>query len=130
MGLAKQIVVYLYVDCFLYGANTRSAVRSDTSLTQATLTQETTRQLQPWLSYTTQTGATTIAVGYAASTGGRQLLAGMPTGMRTEEQQVRSELQTLVTKHIQLAGEVTHDVHVSGGFRQDFGFNARITIVL
>jgi hypothetical protein len=130
VGLAKQIVVYLYSDTFLYGANTRSAVPADTSLTQATLTQAATWQLQSWLSYTTQTGTTSLALGYAASTGGRQLLAGVPTGTRTEEQQVRGELQTFVTKHIQLSGEVTHDVHVEGGFRQEVGFNARITIVL
>jgi hypothetical protein len=50
----------------------------------------------------------------------------VPNGFKTEEQQIRGEVQKFVTKHWQIAGEVTHDVHVVGGFRQEIGVNGRI----
>jgi hypothetical protein len=61
--------------------------------------------------------------------GGRESLGGLPNGFRTEEQQARFEVQKFVAKDWQLAAELTHDVHVVGGFRQEIGVNGRILFV-
>jgi hypothetical protein len=127
-GVAKQVVVALFADANFFSANTRSAVRANSALTQATLTQSTSYQLQSWLTYTTNVGVT-VSAGYSATMGGRESLGGSPNGFRTEEQQARFEVQAFVAKRWQLAGELTHDVHVVGGFRQEIGINGRILFV-
>jgi hypothetical protein len=124
-GLAKKFALAVLGDVIFFGANTQSAIQSHAGLTQATLTQSTGYQLQSWLTYTTDSG-TALSVGYNATMGGQQSLAGSPNGLRTEEGQVRFEVQKYVSKRWQLAGELTHDVHVVGGFRQDIGINARV----
>jgi hypothetical protein len=52
-GVAKQVAVALFADTNFFSANTRSAIRANSGLTQATLTQSTSYQLQSWLTCTT-----------------------------------------------------------------------------
>jgi len=127
-GLANQLVIALYADAIFSSANTRSETQSHSGLTQATLTQSTSYQLQSWLMYKAD-ARTNIPLGYSATAGGQQSIGGLPNGFRTEEQQARIEAQRFVTAHLQLLGELTHDVHVLGGFRQEIGVNARILYV-
>jgi hypothetical protein len=124
-GQARQVGVGLFADAIFSDANTRSAIPSHAGVTQATLTQATSYQLLSWLTYTTDDG-TGVSVGYYSTMGGRQSLAGLPNGLRTEEQQVRFEVQKFVAKRWQLSGKLTHDVHVIGGFRQEVGVSGRI----
>ena len=127
-GVAKQVAVALFAAAYFFSANTRSAIESNSARTQATLTQSTSYQLQSWLTYTSN-GGVTVSAGYSATMGGRESVGGLPNGFRTEDQQARFEVQTFVAKGWQLAAELTHDVHVVGGFRQEIGVNGRILFV-
>jgi hypothetical protein len=127
-GLANRIALALYADANFSSANTRSEIQSPSGPAQATLTQSTGYQLQSWLTYKAD-GSTSVSVGFSATAGGRQSVDGLPNGFRTEERQIRFETQKFVTTRWQLLGELTHDVHVTGGFRQDIGVNARLLYV-
>jgi hypothetical protein len=93
-GVAKQVVVALFADAN-FSANTPSAIRANSGLTQATPTQSTSYQLQSWLTYTT-IGGVAVSAGYSATMGGRESLGGSPNGFRTEGKQARFEVQQFV----------------------------------
>lgn len=71
-----------------------------------------------------------LSFGYSETFGGMQSINGVPNGLETAEQQVRFEVQSFVTDRLQLVGELTRDLHVTEGFHQTIGVNARILFVL
>ncbi|MFP6847286.1 MAG: transporter [Pseudomonas sp.] len=108
----------LYGDAVLYGDN------DDAGSGKQTLEQDPTYQLQANLRYDFNTRQR-VALGYSASTGGKQFLDGNYLGQKTSVQQVRLEVQQMVAPTVQLSAQLTHDTQVEGGFREDLGVNLR-----
>lgn len=88
------------------------------------LTQRPTGQLQLWFGYAPDP-LSLLSVGYAAQTGGMQQIDGMPTGVRTESQQVRLSYIRFLTASFQLATVLSRDIAVAGGFKEGFGATVR-----
>ncbi|RTY59576.1 transporter [Pseudomonas veronii] len=112
----------LYGDAVVYGHNTNAGSG------QQTLKQDPTYQLQGNLRYDFSTSQR-VALGYSASTGGKQYLDGDYTGQKTEVQQVRLEFQQMVGPTVQLSAQLTHDVRTVGGFQEDAGINLRALLL-
>ena len=68
-----------------------------------------------------------VSIGYAGTFGGIQKLDGINTGQKTGEEQIRFTYSQFVTPTWQFLISVTHDVAVSGQFKQDFGLIVRVT---
>jgi hypothetical protein len=112
----------LYGDAVVYGHN------NDAGSGRQTLKQDPTYQLQGNLRYDFNP-TQRVALGYSASTGGKQYLDGDYTGQKTEVQQVRLEFQQMVGQRVQLSAQLTHDVRTVGGFQEDAGINLRALLV-
>ncbi|MCF5241793.1 transporter [Pseudomonas syringae] len=112
----------LYGDAVVYGHN------DDAGSGRQTLKQDPTYQLQGNLRYDFNP-TQRVALGYSASTGGKQYLDGGYTGQKTEVQQVRLEFQQMVGQRVQLSAQLTHDVRTVGGFQEDAGINLRALLV-
>ncbi|MGI4839055.1 MAG: transporter [Janthinobacterium lividum] len=112
----------LYGDAVVYGHN------DDAGSGRQTLKQDPTYQLQGNLRYDFNP-TQRVALGYSASTGGKQYLDGDYTGQKTEVQQVRLEFQQMVGQRVQLSAQLTHDVRTVGGFQEDAGINLRALLV-
>jgi hypothetical protein len=67
-----------------------------------------------------------LAIGYAGLFGGREKLDGIYTGAKTREDQLRLTYSQFVTPTWQFLISASHDVSVSGQFKQDFGITLRI----
>jgi hypothetical protein len=111
-----------YADAVVYGRN------HDAGGGSQTLKQDPTYQLQTNLRYDFNP-AQRLALGFSASTGGKQYLEGDYIGQKTEVQQVRLEAQQMVGRTVQLSAQLTHDVHVQGGFQEDSGINLRALLL-
>ncbi|KTB95212.1 hypothetical protein AO073_15290 [Pseudomonas syringae ICMP 11293] len=120
--LLGRFSIELYGDAVVYGHN------DDTGSGRQTLKQDPTYQLQSNLRYDFNP-TQRVALGYSASTGGKQYLDGDYTGQKTEVQQVRLEFQQMVGQRVQLSAQLTHDVRTVGGFKEDVGINLRTLLV-
>ena len=88
------------------------------------LTQRPAGQLQLWFSYVPDP-LSLLSLGYAAQTGGMQEIDGVPTGVRTESQQVRLSYLRFLTTSFQLATVLSRDIATTGGFKEGFGATVR-----
>lgn len=112
----------LYGDIVNYGNNTDAGNGSQR------LEQNSTYQVQTNFRYDFNPGSR-LALGYSSSFGGKQYLDGAYTGQKTEVGQVRVEYQQMALRNLQLSCQLTHDVHVVGGFREDAGINLRALLL-
>lgn len=120
--LAGKWSAELYGDAVGYGQNSEAGSGSQT------LRQDPSYQLQGNLRYDF-TPAQRTAVGFSASNGGKQYLSGDYTGQKTEVYQARVEFQHMLGQNVQLSAQLTHDIRVVGGFREDVGLNLRALLV-
>ncbi|MEG0859203.1 MAG: transporter [Pseudomonas sp.] len=112
----------LYADVVVYGHN------NDAGNGTQTLKQNPTYQLQSNLRYDFNPSQR-LALGYSASTGGKQYLDGDYTGQKTQVQQVRAEFQQMLGQKVQVSAQLTQDVAVTGGFQEDIGVNLRALLL-
>ena len=106
------------LDYIYYGDN------SNANVLNQTLKQKSSWQAEAWLNYDI-TLTSFVAVGWLGEYGGTQTIDGVPTGNKTEYQQIRAEYAFRPTPTIQLLAKVYHDINVVGGFEHDIGFTAR-----
>lgn len=128
-GLLKKFTIDVSGDWIHYWDNTEAGTGNQT------LRQNSTFGAYAWLGYdVTSTvkkvmpGASNafVAIGYAGLFGGRQNLDGIYTGAKTREDQLRLTYSQFVTRTWQILISASHDVSVSGQFKQDFGITLRI----
>jgi hypothetical protein len=115
-----KLAMEWYADAVIYGDNQQAG--------QQTLEQDKTYQLQANLRYDFNPSQR-LALGYSASTGGKQYLDGNYNGTKTEVQQVRLEFQQMLTPRVQFSTQLTHDVRTEGGFQEEIGVNLRAVLL-
>ncbi|MGH8380799.1 transporter [Pseudomonas sp.] len=115
-----KLAMEWYADAVIYGDNHQAG--------QQTLEQDKTYQLQGNLRYDFNPSQR-LALGYSASTGGKQYLDGSYNGSKTEVQQVRLEFQQMLTPKVQFSTQLTHDVETEGGFQEEIGVNLRAVLL-
>jgi hypothetical protein len=67
-----------------------------------------------------------ISSGYAGTFGGVQRLDGIPTGVKTDQQQIRLSYSQFITPTWPGVLSVSHDVTASGQLKQNFGLLLRL----
>jgi hypothetical protein len=67
-----------------------------------------------------------LSIGYAGTFRGVQKLGGVPTGAKTDEQQIRLSYSQFITPTWQCVLSISHDVAASGEFKQNFGLLLRV----
>lgn len=118
-GLANGFALQVTGDVVWYGNNSEAGTGTQT------LSQDTTYQLQAWLSYALAP-TWSAAVGYSQFWGGTEYLAGVATGNATDRTQLRFELSKFITPTFQVLGQIQRDVATSGGFPEDFRGTVRL----
>ncbi|OHC95521.1 MAG: hypothetical protein A2095_03820 [Sphingomonadales bacterium GWF1_63_6] len=118
-GLGKGLTLDVYGDVIWYGDNDKYGAA------RQTLSQNTTASLQLW-GRAALSPKTSVSLGYAGYWGGKQKVDDLYNGNKTENQQIRVALQTMVSKSIQLEGIAGRMVHVEGGFREAARFQIRV----
>lgn len=89
------------------------------------LSQDPTYRIQFWANYRWNAAFTT-SIGYEGFFGGAQQVNGFLNGSKTEEQRMRANAALFLSPTVQALLELNHDVHVVGGFKQDFGLQVRL----
>lgn len=129
-GFLNKFTIDVSGDWIHYWDNTEAGSGNQT------LSQDATFSAYAWLSYDVSStvqkvmpGASNafLAIGYAGFFDGRQKLDGIYTGAKTREDQLRLTYSQFVTPTWQVLISASHDVSVSGQFKQDFGITLRIT---
>jgi hypothetical protein len=110
-GLGKGLTIDLTGDLIWYGDNDKYGAAKQT------LSQDKSASVQVWMRHPLNP-KTSVSLGYAGSWGGEQQVDGLYNGTKTENQQVRAAVQTMVSKSIQLEVIAGRMVHVEGGFRE------------
>ena len=118
-GLNDKLFADLYFDPTWYGDNTQAGTGTQT------LSQKNSYHFQTWLRYVLTTQSY-VAFGYSKTWGGCQELDGVYTGVKTDIDSIKLSYGHFVTPTLQLLGTVGTDVHVVGGFKEDFRFNFRL----
>ncbi len=99
------------------------------------LTQDTSYELYGWLAYDVSDavghafpGASNanVAIGYMGIFGGAQKLDSISNGQKARQDQLRATYMMNFSPKTQGLIEVTHDTHVEGQFRQNFGLILRL----
>ncbi len=99
------------------------------------LTQDTSYELYGWLAYNVSDavghafpGASNaqVAIGYMGIFGGEQKLDGISNGQKARQDQLRATYMMNFSPTTQGLLEVTHDMHVEGQFKQNFGLILRL----
>ncbi len=121
-GVTDNLAFDLSFDAQLYGDND-SYVPGDRRLSQ-----DPTYRAQLWANWRWSPAFTT-SIGYEGLFGGSQQVNGFFDGSKTEEQRIRANAALFLTPRIQTMLELNHDVHVVGGFKQDFGTTLRVVYV-
>jgi hypothetical protein len=129
-GFLGKFTIDLSAEWISYGNNSEAGTGSQT------LSQSATYGAYAWLSYDvtsmlrrampTAAGAS-LSIGYAGTFGGAQKLDGLPTGVKTEEQQIRLSYSQLITPTWQGVFSISHDVAATGQFKQNFGLLVRVS---
>ena len=128
-GFAQRYTLDLSADWIIYGDNDDAGPKRQTLKQNATygayawLTRDVTqdvRRIAPGA------GQAYLSLGYAGTWRGDQKLAGLRTGARTEEQQIRLAYSQFVTPKLEATVSVSHDVEARGQFKQDFGLLLRL----
>jgi len=125
-GFLNKFTIDVSGDWIYYWNNT------DFGAAHQTLRQDSTFSAYVWLSYDISSVLCTqlpanISIGYAGTFGGIQKLEGINTGQKTGEEQIRLTYSQFVAPTWQILISVSHDVSVSGQFKQDFGLLLRVT---
>jgi len=129
-GFLDKFTIDLAADWISYGNNNEAGKGTQT------LTQSATYNAYAWLSYdVTSTlrramptvSNASLAIGYAGTFGGAQRLDGVPTGGKTEEQQIRLSYSQFITPTLQGVISVSHDITATGQFKQNFGLLLRVS---
>jgi len=89
------------------------------------LSQDPTYRFQFWANWR-WSAAFSTSIGYEGFFGGSQQVNGRFNGNKTEEQRIRANAALFITRTLQAMLELNHDIHVVGGFRQDFGTTLRL----
>jgi len=89
------------------------------------LSQDPSYRVQFWANWRWNAAFTT-SIGYEGIFGGLQQVNGRFNGSKTEEQRIRANAALFLSPTVQTMLELNHDVHVVGGFRQDFGATVRV----
>ncbi len=128
-GVGEKFTFDVATDWIYYGNNPNAGTGHQT------LSQDDTYNVYTWISYDISDvvrraipslGNGTISAGYAGTFGGFQKLDGVVTGSQTHEQQIRFTYQQFVAPTWQLNLSFSHDVSVSGQFKQNFGLLFRV----
>lgn len=110
-GLGKGLTVDLTGDMTWYGDNDKYGAAKQH------LSQDKTAAVQLWIRHPVNL-KTSVSLGYAGYWGGEQQVDGLYNGTKTENQQIRAAVQTMVSKGVQLEVIAGRMVHVEGGFRE------------
>ena len=89
------------------------------------LSQDPTHRIQLWANWRWSPALST-SIGYEGFFGGDQQVNGFFAGTKTEAQRVRANAALFLSPTVQTMLELNHDVHVVGGFKQEFGATFRI----
>jgi len=128
-GFLDKFTIDVSGDWISYGNNNEAGTGSQS------LSQNATCGAYVWLSYdmtsTLRRAMPTaiqasLSIGYAGTFGGVQKLEGVPTGAKTDEQQIRFSYSQFITPAWQGVLSISHDVTVSGQFKQNFGLLLRV----
>ncbi len=92
------------------------------------LSQDNTYRAQIWANWRWNPALTT-SLGYEGFFGGSQRSDGVFNGNKTEEQRLRANAAYFVTPALQAMLDLTHDVHVTGGYNQAFGAQIRLLYI-
>ena len=118
-GVTENFSFDLSFDTQFYGGN------SDYVPGNRRLSQDPTYRAQVWANWRWSPAFTT-SVGYEGFFGGKQYVDSSFSGNKTEEQRFRVNAALFLTPRLQTMVELNHDLHVVGGFKQDFGTTLRI----
>ena len=69
---------------------------------------------------------TSVSFGMSSQRGGKVKVNGVDTGQRTERDQLRLYANTFVSPTLQVQGMLAKDVHVDGGFKNDYVAELRL----
>jgi hypothetical protein len=128
-GFLDKFTIDVSGDWISYGNNDEAGTGSQS------LSQNATYGAYAWLSYDVTSTLrrvmpaavqASLSVGYAGTFGGVQKLEGVPTGARTDEQQIRLSYSQFITPTWQGVLSVSHDVTASGQFKRNFGLLFRV----
>lgn len=121
-GIGEHFGFDAAFDAQFYGAN------NDYIPGDRRLTQNPTYRAQVWANWRWSKAFTT-SVGYEGFFGGREQVNGTFNENKTEEQRLRVNAALFLTPRLQTMLELNHDLHVVGGFKQDFGATLRVLYV-
>jgi len=121
-GLGDNLAFDAAFDVQFYGDNNSYVPGS------RRLSQDPTYRAQLWANWRWSPAFTT-SIGYEGFFGGSQQVNGFFDGSKTEIQRIRANAALFVTPRVQTMLELNHDVHVVGGFKQDFGATLRVLYV-
>ena len=128
-GFLEKFTIDVSGDWISYGNNNEVGTGSQS------LSQSATYGAYAWLSYDVTSTLrramptavqASLSIGYAGTFGGVQRLDGVPTGAKTDEQQIRLSYSQFITPSWQGVLSVSHDVTASGQFKQNFGLLLRV----
>jgi len=128
-GFLDKFTIDVSGDWIYYGKNNEAGTGSQT------LSQNSTYGAYAWLSYDMTSTLrrvmptarqASLSIGYAGTFGGVQKLDGIPTGSKTNEQQIRLSYSQFITPTWQGTLSISHDVSASGQFKQNFGVLFRV----
>ncbi len=128
-GIGDKFTVDVSAGWTWYGDNTKAG-NGDQKLTQ-----DTSYELYGWLAYDVSDavrhafpGASNakVAIGYMGIFGGEQKLDGISNGQKARQDQLRASYMMNFSPTRQGLIEGTHDVHVEGQFKQNFGLILRL----
>lgn len=128
-GIGDKFTVDVSAGWTWYGDNTKAGNGYQR------LTQATSYELYAWLAYDVSDavrhafpGASNaqVAIGYMGIFGGEQKLDGISNGQKARQDQLRATYMMNFSPTTQGLVEVTHDIHVEGQFKQNFGLILRL----
>lgn len=121
-GIGDRFAFDAAFDAQLYGDNDKEFPGN------RRLSQDPTYRAQLWANWR-WTPAFSTSVGYEGLFGGAQQTDGRFNGTKTEEQRIRANAALFLSPTVQTMLELTHDVQVVGGFKQELGALARVLYV-
>ena len=128
-GIGEKFAIDVSAGWTWYGDNTKAGNGSQR------LTQDTSYEAYGWLTYDVSDavrrafpGALNahVGIGYMGIFGGEQKLDGISNGQKARQDQLRATYMMNFSPTTQGLLEVTHDMHVEGQFKQNFGLILRL----
>ena len=128
-GIGDKFTIDVSAGWTWYGDNTKAGNGSQK------LKQATSYELYGWAAYDVTDavrhafpGASNakVAIGYMGIFGGEQKLDGISNGQKARQDQLRATYMMNFSPTMQGLLEVTHDIHVEGQFKQNFGLVLRL----